>query len=348
MNEKIKFDELVNKSSNILITSHKNPDPDAVCSTLAIYSYIKKYHPKKGAKIVMSTSTFSPEWNYAAGIDNIEWVEDIADYLKGVDLVIFLDGNQLSRFSSNDQKIDLKDFKSICIDHHPGEPDNFNLNLSDVSSSATCQIIADILFDSKSKPSKDVAETLLIGILSDSGSFRFVTYENSSVLETAKRLIDVAKTKVQTLQLKVDQIDEIEIDLMKTLLENTTNVKLKKLPGMTYSFLPKSVLPKDINDNIVSDAHHRYMFYFLRLVKDHPWGFVVIPRPDGVFRISFRSTPGAPNVRLLANEFDGGGHDLAAGGKYVPDDGEENLDAEDICKKVLNTIMSTKVELTST
>jgi len=343
MSKKEEFDQLVAYQQNIVITAHTNPDEDAVCSALAVYEYIYRKWPEKNIRIVISDQT-NDNWKFLANADKIEWVENLADHLEGVDLVVFLDGNSRKRFSPTPERIDLAQFKSVCIDHHPTNPDNFTLNLSDLSAVATCQIIADVLFVNDNDLDKDLVEILLIGVLGDSGNFRYFSYQNSSGLETVKRLIDVGKIEIQSLLLKTDKISETEFEIIKILVSNTTNVELSGVPNLTYSYLPRSVLKQFQDKSIISQAYHRYLYLFIRQIETHPWGFVVVPERDNEFRISFRSTPGAPNVKQLAEIFNGGGHYLAAGGKYLAKEGEE-VDAKNVCEEVLKVIKAAELEL---
>lgn len=343
MTRKDKFDRLVEQENNIIITTHINPDEDAICSLLAVYQYIYRRWPEKKIRMVVSSQP-SDAWNFLLQVDKIEWVENLADYLSTVGLVIFLDGNHRGRFSPTPERIDLDRFKSICIDHHPGNSEKFTLNLSDFSAIATCQIIADVLFVDQKDLERDLVETLLIGILGDSGTFRYFNYRNSTGLETVRRLIDIGKVDIQSLLLKIDEITRDEFEIIKILINNTTNVKLESAPNLTYSYLPESVLKQFQDKSIISRAYHRYLYLFIRQIKAHPWGFVVIPRGGGEFGISFRSTPGGPDVKQLAEVFGGGGHYLAAGGKYQVEPGGE-IDAREVAQKVLETIKKTNLRL---
>lgn len=342
-----KFDRLAKKAKKIIITAHKSPDEDAVCSMLAVYSYLRKVHPGPKRRMIISGEV-SSRWDYLPFFDKIEWVKDLADHLGGAELVIFLDGFERERFSSQPDKIDLSKFKSICIDHHPEPKENFTLDLSRSGATSVCEIIAEILFDDDQLLNQKIIEILLVGILADSGGLRYINQQNSVVLPIVKRLIDLGKIELQNLRQKMEVISEPEFELIKILMTNTTNVKFKKIPGLTCSFLPKSCL-KGYPQEAIKNARHRYMDMIFRYIEGYPWGFLVYPDADDSkkFHVGFRALPGAPNVRLLANRLGGGGHDQAAGGKYILKKGEEKLDSKDVCRRILEVVRSAKLELTS-
>lgn len=341
-----KFDQLVEGAKRIVITTHIGPDADAVCSTLATYSYLKKIRQGEKVRILITGQPYT-EWEHFKFYEKIDWVDNLADHLGDTDLIIFLDGSTSDRFFRLPKLANLSKFKSIRIDHHPGKPDKFTLDFSDLSAVATCQIIANMLFDEDKLLDKATIETLLIGIFADSGGLRYVNHEYSKVFESVKRLVDLGKIEIQLLQQKIEVIGCAELELIQSLFAKMTNIELKNLAGLTYSYLPKSVLKK-YSMGIVRAAKRQFMYLILRRIKDHPWGFTVVPGEQlNEFSLDFRALPGAPNVRLIANRyFEGGGHNLAAGGRYVLKKGEEKLDSKDICQKVLKIIKSAKIKLT--
>ncbi|MFH1601940.1 MAG: DHH family phosphoesterase [Candidatus Shapirobacteria bacterium] len=332
-----KINALIKKAKNILITTHINPDPDALCSALATLSYLKKAYPKKKAKIIVTGRLFT-EWETLKDNQKIKRVDDLVNHLDGVDLIIYLDGCTYSRFSSQAEELKSSKIKSICLDHHPGKPDYFDFCLINTRAIAACQIAADLFFADSKLLDKKTAETLMLGILSDSGNFRYLSYENSDSLITVKRLVDKAKINVQSLLLKIDKMNPDTFALLQILYRNTQNVKLKKLPSLTYSYLPLSVLGKYSYEDI-ANAYHKFLFIIVRQIKDHPWGFVVIPEEKNKFSISWRSNPGAPKVNLIAQQFGGGGHKYAAGSKLEFPPAKKSITTKQVCQKILEKLV---------
>lgn len=342
--KKEKFDKLVDQAKNIIITSHLGVDDDAVCSCLATYAYLIDNFKDKNIRI-MITGGENNAWNDLIFAEKVEWVGDLSDHLKGVDLVIFLDGNQTHRFSYGSDEIDLTSFNSICIDHHKDENDSFSEYLGDRKAMATCEILAEILFPNNVGLDRDIAKILLIGIIGDSGCFKYVGPETSNVFQVAQRLVDFSKIAIQSLTSRFEKIAHKELKIVSLMINNLVNLNPEGLPGFSYSYLPKSVF-NEFTEKEVDEGYHHFMRLFLRHIEDYVWGFVVTPRKEkDFFKISFRALPGGANVRLLANMFEGGGHDLASGGKYIPKRGEE-IDSDEVCEKILEIIKSSKLKLT--
>lgn len=345
---KDKIDQLIQESNRIIVAGHIGPDLDALCACVAVYLYLKKFYPQKEAAMMISGPTFS-EWDFSPELKEINYVEDLGDHLKGADLLFLLDGNSLDRFSPHPGNRRFRAVKTVCLDHHleTERPTEFTLKLVDPSIGSACQIIADVLFAADSSLDQKIIEVLLAGILADTGNLHYVSYRNSSSLETIKRLVDLGKIEIQALQLRIDRFKLGEFELLQLLIAQTKNVKIKNLPGLTYSFLPRAVLKK-YSPGLISLAYHRYLWLIVRQIEDHPWGFVVTPKLKNEFKISFRSVPGSPNVASLAEKyFEGGGHRYASGGRLIDKAGK--TDSKLVAEKVLEVIRlnSEKIELTA-
>lgn len=330
------FDEIISASQNILITSHHRPDADAIGSVVAMKNYLDQQNKKCEIWI---TGLATNQWDYVDVDKEVNWAEDIANVVNNFDTLIFLDGNNLGRFSRQAERIDLSKFKTICIDHHPNQPDKFDLDLSNNQAAANCQNLYELFF--KSKPellNNKSAMALLVGILGDTGTFRYIKPHNSVVLEIGKVLIDKLEVDLQTIELEMNGLSELEMKLLAQLLQNVHQVTLPGIAPLTYTFLNKAALDiPGVNENILKSAIHNFMYMFLRRIDNHKWGFVVSPRTKNEFSYNFRSTPGCPNVRLIAETLGGGGHVLAAGAEYKVEE-DDDIDSEELCEQLLEQI----------
>lgn len=329
---KQKFDELVTSAENIMITTHVRPDADAISSAVATAKYISSLG--KSAQIKISGEE-TDVWDWVAGASEILWVEDALVEANSHDLAIFLDGSEYSRFGEAETGL-REDLTKICIDHHPGEPDKFDLLFQEPKYSATAQMVLDLLFTHYVE--QETAHALLVGILGDTGGLRFVSPERAFVLEDVKYLVETAGVDIQTITNKFDTMSEEVLEIMKILITNIVNVELPGLPPLTYSCLPVSEAEKH-NQADVKNATGSFMFNFIRKVEGHPWGFILRPDNDKNFSVSFRALPDSVNVRELAIQFDGGGHVLAAGGELHFD---EPKTSEEVCEIILAKIVEVK------
>jgi bifunctional oligoribonuclease and PAP phosphatase NrnA len=337
------FDSILRKSKKVLITSHIKPDFDAVCSATSMYDYLSKVYTDKEYEMAI-TSEINHSFSSVKHIEKIKWVRDIADIVNEFDTIIFLDGNSRYRFSNEPEKIDLTRFKTICLDHHPNVADKFDLDLSNVMQSAATAIVYKLFFRNKKELiDREIAKTLLLGIIADTGTFKYLDQNRSETLIYAKELLDIAQTDIQILEMPMTQMSSNEFELIKVLMDNTKNMEMDSVPEFTYSFIPLKLFGKYTGAEI-KNASDKYKIFYLRQIDNCKWGFVVTPDSENKFSISFRSTPGNVNARNLATAFGGGGHIFAAGG-HAEVDGEIK-ESIDLCDKVIEYLRNNKIELT--
>ncbi len=312
---KQKIDKVIEKSNNIVITSHKNPDDDAISSLLSLYNYIINSFPTKKVSMVIN-GTNTNRHDYFNNYSQINFVAEICDHIKEVDLLIFADGCQYSRFTNNPELIAAHPAKKICIDHHPNPPDIFDITLIDINSTSTVEIIHKLLFENQ-KISKLLADIILLGIIGDTGTFNYVKPSQTDIFLLAKKLIDINQTDIQTFKSNYSKISQESYQAISELIKNTTFHTSSNNPSFQVSFLSKTFVDKHkISQENLSEASHVYMSSFLRVIEGYTWGLVVTPSNENDSNISLRSLPNSVNVRSFMQKMAiGGGHDRAAGGE---------------------------------
>ncbi len=196
------FDQILSVSKSALITAHIHPDPDAVASALAMHDLLRSKYPACKTEIYL-TGEKTNMWDFLKDADQINWVSSIAEHFDSFDTLILLDGNSWDRFVPDaTDSLDLSAHKTICIDHHPAVADSFDLNLSDPTAASTTQIIYKLFFrDNLNLIDEDTASTLMVGIMGDTATFRYVKPTNADILMYAKELIEFGNIDVQSLEL---------------------------------------------------------------------------------------------------------------------------------------------------
>lgn len=172
--------ELLASPKKIAITSHRNPDGDAIGSSLALYHYLKLNGHD-------ATVLFPSEYP-----DFVSWLsgaEDILIYdLQGIkvdkvlleaDIIFSLDYNALHRIDAMGDFINRNctDTFKILIDHHLDPEEFANYTLSEIKASSTCELIYDFIdsLGDLAQVNEDIGTALLVGILTDTGSFKYNT-----------------------------------------------------------------------------------------------------------------------------------------------------------------------------
>lgn len=314
------FNVTANKAKSIVLASHTSPDDDSISSLLGVYFHLINHLGLEVPKVKMLyTGDPTNKWQYFENFEKINFVPDIADHLDSVDLLIFTDGSGWKRFSRRE---DIAKFKGkvICIDHHHTPEDKFDLHLVARACTSTAEIVYKLFYEN-AKLTKRICETLLLGILGDTGNFRFVKSVNADVFGVAARLVSEGDIDIQTMQSQYQQLGQ---NVYKTLMELMSNSKINEIDGwprFITSYVAMDFVNKNkISENEVSEGSAMFTPY-LTNIKDVTWGFVFTPKVDKTGRLSLRSLPNSVSVRIMMEKTKfGGGHDRAAGGKVFTND----------------------------
>ena len=152
----------IKKYDTIVIARHIGPDPDAICSTLALRDSIRLTFPNKKVYAVGATVA---RFRCFGTLDKIEDIHDNA-------LLIVLDVPNIYRIDG----VNFTDYKEVIkIDHHPFEDKMGELEIIDETASSACELVASLIFNTKLLINKEVAQNLYLGIVSDSDRFLFST-----------------------------------------------------------------------------------------------------------------------------------------------------------------------------
>ena len=166
----------IKKYDTIVIARHVGADPDALSSQLALRDSIKNTFPKKK---VYAVGCPASKFKYLGSLDKF------VDGLYEDALLIVTDTPDYKRVDG----VDAKRFKdSIKIDHHPFVEDYCKLEFIDDTASSASQLIMELIFNTPLKLTKEVAEKLYIGLVSDTNRFLF-SYTTAKTFSLVSRLI---------------------------------------------------------------------------------------------------------------------------------------------------------------
>ncbi len=334
---KSKLDALVLESKSIVITSHFSPDDDSISSVLSVYYYLVNYLKIENSKLrIVYTGEKNEKWNSLANFDKINFVDDLFNHVNNHETLIVLDGGSYKRFS---RKEEMEKFsgKTICIDHHPIPGNKFDLQLVAKQYTSTTEIVYRLLYQGKNM-SKEICEILLLGIVGDTGSFRFINNTTAGVLSIAERLVVDGKINVDSFIGQFEKINKNSYQILIELMKNSKIKKIKNWPEFVCSYIDMNKCIKlKYTDNDVSEGSS-YFTRYLRVVNGVEWGMVITPRlHDMTHSVSFRSSPGSVVTREIGETMGiGGGHDRASGGKLL------TRDTKNAIKKILDWMKKNK------
>ena len=203
----IDFEKLKNiilKNSSFLLTTHVNPDADAIGSEIAFYHILKKLG-KKAFIINHSSTPYNLEFFNKENIIQRFDEEKHKNIFNEVDVLVALDFNRADRTVRMENGFRESQKLKICIDHHQ-DPENFVDQLFvDTDFCATGHIIFDFIKNTKIVDLDfEIAEPIYAAIMTDTGSFRF-DRTTSEVHKVIAELLDLGVNPEQVYDKLYDQ-----------------------------------------------------------------------------------------------------------------------------------------------
>ena len=326
--------EFLSKPQQVVIIGHKNPDGDAVGSTLGL----KHYLDKKGHRAQVLMPNEYPDFlHWIPGSETVYRFDrqnnQSVKSLRKSTIAFLLDFNALHRVG-NDMQNTLEKYEHdfALIDHHQ-QPDDFTYMYSDTAMSSTCQMVYNLIemMGDVDLIDKDIATCLYTGIMTDTGSFRF----RSTTSKTHRIIADLIDKGADNDKIHSNVNDSNSFSRLLLLGQALSNLEI--LPEYKTAFITLSEEEKQKYCYEKGDTEG-IVNYALSL-KGIVFGVIFIEDGEqGIIKISFRSK-GAFSVNQFArNYFDGGGHDNAAGGK-------SELNMQDTIAKFKSLLLNYKNEL---
>jgi len=313
----IKIREILDKSKKIIITTHMNPDGDAIGASLAMFLYLKK----RGFVVRVMIPDPYPEFlGWLPGANKIMIFEKQPDECKAIinesDLIICVDFNTLNRLNHLGEEIRKALTVKILIDHHLYPGDEFPYKISYSSISSTSELVYDFISGSGHRKliDKPIAECLYTGIATDTGSFSYSCNYVKTYLITAE-LIRLGIDGEHIHRLIYDTYSESRLRLLGFAVSHGLTV----LPEFHAAYI---VLTKEdlMKFNYQVGDTEGVVNYALS-IKDINLAALFMERDDYV-KVSFRSKGNFSVDRLAREHFGGGGHKNASGANCAMTIGE--------------------------
>ena len=302
---------LLAEPQTVLITTHQNPDADAMGSSLALAGYLRK----KGHRVTVVTPTEYPQnLHWMAGNDSVIAFDEkqrvaVSQLIDEASAIFCLDFSAIDRIKELAPMVRQARARKVLIDHHL-EPESFaDLALWSPEAAATAELIFQLITELGDRDLIDVpiAECIYAGLMTDTGSFRH-SNTTGNVHRIAGTLIDIG-IDVSTIHRRI--FDNVSIDKFR-LLGYVLNEKLKVLPDYCFAYI--TLTEDELKTYRSKTGDTEGMVNYALAVQGVVMAAILIDRGEEI-RISFRSV-GDFSVRDLASaHFNGGGHRNAAGGR---------------------------------
>lgn len=320
----------------IVIVTHRNPDGDAYGSSLGLYWFLlKSGHEVK----VLSPNDCPGFLKWMPGEDQIEIFE--MDPVKGkkllgeAEMVFTLDFNAFHRLGETmGPAMELIDPVFIMIDHHQ-QPDDFaKYQFVDPKMSSTSEMVYQFIerLGQIELINKDIASCLYTGILTDTGSFRFPA-TTSDTHRVVADLLDKGANNSDIYNKIHDVNTYSRMQLLGRALDNM--VVLERF-HTAYITLSQNELNRY---NFQRGDTEGFVNYALSIKNVMFAAIFIEDKKQKIIKISFRSFGDFSVNEFSRNNFNGGGHINAAGGR-------SDLSLKDTVKKFVEILPSLTNELT--
>ena len=301
-----KIYRMILDAGNILLTTHCNPDGDAASSVSAmtqVLDFLKKDYT------IWCADKFENKINWLPNLNQALHDETALDFNR-FDLIITLDCGSLSRTRLETKIKNRQSYqKLIEIDHHEPLEAVADLSLRLPEAASTTEVIYDWLKINQLPISADLAEAILVGLVTDTGNF-FYSSTSEKTLLMASDLINKGANWP-----KVMKTDKTSADLATAKLWGLAMSRLTINRRYQVAF---TVLTwQDFQDLNLDEEADNNLAGFLSRLSGVKMVLVFRENGKGFVKCSARACQDGVNVAKFCNRFGGGGHVKAAGFSVV-------------------------------
>ncbi len=291
--------KIIDNAENILITTHNEPDADALGSSLALKMFLEKQGKKAAVFCVDRVPSFLKFLPRSQEIKNKIFLEDFS--------VIFgLDYGSFERLFLPNYRLEMdSQIKFITFDHHLiGK--HLGLQVLDGRASSVSEILF-LFFDFLKIPlDSQIATCLLAGIYDDTGGFHHPNVGSRTLKITSQLMLAGAPLPkiAKFLSSKIKSSEEINI-----WQKIFSRLEIDKKSGLIFSWLDKQN-PHENTENFKRSE----IVNLLSAVPEAKAALLLVKKGNKQIDGSLRSQKNRQiDVAAIAQYFGGGGHKLAAG-----------------------------------
>lgn len=290
--------QVIRRHRRFLVSSHINPEGDALGSALALASLLRRL----GKQAILANQGGIPK--------AFAFFPRLAPVVKSplrkvtAEVAVTVDVPLLSRTGTIRKLIERIPFR-VNIDHHVSNQRFGDVNWVDPKAAAVGEMIYRLYRAFRIQPSRDEALCLYVSIVTDTGSFRYMS-TTPAVHRIAAHLIE---TGLSPLRVAQDLYECHSASDLRFLGEVLGGLRQACRGRVAWVEVPRALYRSgrpgpEIVDELVN---------FPRAVRTAEVAFVLREHgTDGKIRVSFRSK-GRVDVDRIARRFGGGGHRAASG-----------------------------------
>ena len=290
--------DAIRRHRRFVVSTHINPEGDALGSALALASLIRRlgrravvvthggipkafdFLPRVAPAFIRPPARFRPEVAMSVDVPVLERL-----------------GSMIPMF----RRADLR----VVIDHHVSNRRFGDINWVDPKAAAVGEMIYRLYRAFRIRPSRGEALCLYASIVTDTGSFRYL----STTPEVLRIAADLVSLGVSPLQVAQDLYECHTASDLKFLGRVLSGLRQAHGGKVAWVEVPRALYRAGRPGSEIMDE----LVNFPRAVRSAEVAFVLREHvPDGKIRVSFRSK-GRVDVDRIARRFGGGGHMAASG-----------------------------------
>jgi bifunctional oligoribonuclease and PAP phosphatase NrnA len=293
--------EELRRADKLLLTTHENPDGDALGSLLGMHLILEQLG--KDSLMFMSADEFPLPYEYRRMELGAVATAPPADLAERV--VVFLDCGNIDRMP-----VDFlrgSDVHIVNVDHHHDNTRFGTINLVEATASCTAEIVYGLAKELRVEITPAIADALYIGLVTDTGKFMF---ENTTpgAHGMAAELIEYG---VQPQRIHHMLYEGLPLSRLALLGRALGAVRRFDGGTLTLTHLERD----DFADSHADESDAEGIVDHMRQVEGTIVAALVrelVDRP-GARKVSLRATDGQVDVSAIARGLGGGGHRQAAG-----------------------------------
>jgi phosphoesterase RecJ-like protein len=294
--------DAIRSHERFLVTTHENPDGDALGSLLATTLALRALG--KDATMYLAGETPLPrEYSWMPLADLKRTVPDDA----GQRVLLALDCANESRLGPDPEVLHSAPLV-VNVDHHHDNTRFGGVNLVVADASSTGEIVRDLLAELGVELTPEIAEALYIALVTDTGRFQY-TNTTPKALRLAAELVEAGADVHKIFQ---DVYESVQFAKLKLLARALERAQVYEGGGLVISYL----LRDDFAEVGAAEPYSEGIIDYLRAVEGADMAALIRepPRGDASRRVSLRASADEIDVSSIARASgQGGGHRQAAG-----------------------------------
>ena len=294
----------ISEADRFLLTTHENPDGDALGSLLAMHWILEQLG--KDSLMYMSPDEFPLPWEYRNWTFDARLVgtppDDVAERT-----IVFLDCGNIDRMPVDFLQAD--GLHILNIDHHHDNTRFGTVNLVCPVASCTAEIVWRLAKEIGAEITPPIADALYTGLVTDTGRFM---YENTTP-EAHRMAAELIEAGVEPHPVYRRLYEDLPLRRLHLLQRALASVDRHDDGAITIAHLTKG----DYEETGALETDSEGVVDHMRAVEGTAVAVLVrellSEEREGMRKVSLRATDARVDVSRIARAFGGGGHPQAAG-----------------------------------